>query len=159
MIIGALLAIVGVIIGLAMFGMDIKTAMQETTQFVGFACSSIFIVAGMIAINAQYVAGLANETNMAIAEDLARIRAHFDDQKKEREDLLSAERKKKEKEEDDKRDQIRFDKIKTMEDLLADPKIKEQADVLLRSYGKKVQEQFLERSLKEAGISVDEPKA
>jgi hypothetical protein len=131
--------------------------MQETTQFVGFACSSIFIVAGMLAINAQYVAGLINETNMGIAEDMTKIRAHFDDQKKEREDLIKAEKLKKIQEEKAIKDKTRNESVKSMEDLLNDPSIKEIADNMLRIYGKSAQEGYLAKKLEEAGVSVDEP--
>jgi len=159
MIIGVLLALIGAGIGFSMLGVSVDTAIQQTTQYTGFVCSSIFICAGFLAINNQLGLQSTNESNATVAEDLSRIRAHLDDQRKEREDIIKAEKSKKTREEAEAKDMVRKQAIKSMEDLLADPVIKEQSDSMRRFYGENVQRDFLKERLQELGISPDDPTA
>lgn len=131
----------------ATLGLDPQNSIHEITQGLIFVCSSIFLSAGFICITiAQPRAN--NETNqtlLEIKELLKIISLRFADEKKQHEE----EQKRAEQE---KKEQEFAQKIKSYEDLINDPVVKEEAEYRAKFYGNDAKERFLKSKAEELGL-------
>ena len=131
----------------------IETGVLQVSH-LRFIVAAVFLCTGIICFG---IAELADNNDKLdkIIETQNIISKHYskiEDSENEKNEIEKSEIEKENSEEELEKDKERSSKINTYEDLINDPKIKEESEVLLKCYGQKAQENFLRKEMEKLGI-------
>lgn len=146
---GVILILLSLLVSANGFLLGVETVSQQTLQYLVYMCATILFSSGFISLVIQFTKKIDYSDDLEeITKSLKVISDHYT--------LLEDERKAGvftlQKQTEAKKEEIRLKSLSCYNDLLNDPEIKEEAAMLLKIYGPKAHEEYLQKKMKEFNI-------